>query len=143
MKAAFLKPEAWYFKRESHKGTLAYFITKEDIDKKGEFQTGLTVNVFKLKKDPAVERAKYMIDNLAETKHAQKWAKEFGPFREFGCRAKDTDASGTIVMETLTVANPKTNTLYLLIFESPEADWDATWKIGEQIMGTLAIDDEV
>jgi hypothetical protein len=30
IKAALLKPTGWHFKRESKKGTLAYFITKED-----------------------------------------------------------------------------------------------------------------
>ncbi len=53
------------------------------------------------------------------------------------------DASGTAVMQELAVANPKTNTLYLFIFESPESDWNAAWKIGKQIMDNLAIDDEI
>jgi hypothetical protein len=38
LKAAFLKPNGWFFKREEQKGTLAYFITKEDIGKNGQFQ---------------------------------------------------------------------------------------------------------
>jgi len=37
----------------------------------------------------------------------------------------------------LTVANPKTNTLYLFIFESPIAGWMKAWKIGKQILDTL------
>jgi hypothetical protein len=41
------------------------------------------------------------------------------------------------------VANPKTNTLYLIIFESPEAEWDMAWKAGQKIMDTLALDDEI
>jgi hypothetical protein len=41
------------------------------------------------------------------------------------------------------VSNPKTNILYLFIFESPEASWDSAWKTGKQIMDTLAIDDEM
>jgi hypothetical protein len=143
LKAAFLRPNGWFFKREEQKGTLAYFITKENIDKGGEFQTGLTVNVFHLKTDSAVERGKGLINQLAVDKHGEKWAQDVGPFREFGCLYKDTDASGTSVVHTLTVANTKTNTLYLFIFESPEADWDAAWKLGKQIMDTLAIDDEI
>ena len=73
LKAAFLKPNGWFFKREEQKGTLAYFITKENIDKNGQFQTGLTVNVFHLKKDPAVERGKYMIAQLATTEGGTTW----------------------------------------------------------------------
>jgi hypothetical protein len=33
LKAAILKPNGWFFKREEQKGTLAYFITKENLDK--------------------------------------------------------------------------------------------------------------
>jgi hypothetical protein len=54
-----------------------------------------------------------------------------------------TDASGTFVMHALTIANPKTNTLYLFMFESPSATWDEAWMLGKQIMDTLAIDDGV
>lgn len=143
LKAAFLRPNGWFFKREEQKGTLAYFITKEDIDKVGQFQTGLTVNVFHLKKDSAVERAKSMIDQMAAAKHGEKWAKDAGPFKEFGCSYKDTDASGTTVVHSLAVANPKTNTLYLFIFESPESDSQTAWNVGEQIMDKLAFDDEI
>jgi hypothetical protein len=99
------------------------------------------VNVFR-KTNSAVERARRTIDQIAATKHGEKWAKDVGPFKEFGCLSKDTDASGTAVSQTLAVANPKTNTLYLFIFESPEPSWDAAWKIGKQIMDTIAIDDE-
>jgi hypothetical protein len=143
LKAAFLRPEGWFFKREEDKGTLAYFITKENIASGSEFQTGLTVNVFLHKKDNAVDTAKYYIDQLAAKKHGEKWSKDAGPFKEFGCLIKDTDSSGTIVSQMLMVANPQTNTLYLFIFESPESEWNSAWKIGKQIMDALAIDDDI
>jgi len=38
LKAAFLRPQAWFFKREEQKGTLAYFITKEEIVQGGELK---------------------------------------------------------------------------------------------------------
>ena len=141
LKAAFLRPNGWYFKREKNKETTAYFITKENIENNGEFQTGLTINVFRLKKDNAVEKGKSFIDQLATSKRGEKWAKDVGPFKEFGCLTRDTDASGTTVVQTLMVANPKTNSLYLFIFESPEASWDSAWKIGKQILDSLAIDE--
>lgn len=143
LKAAFLKPDGWFFKQENSKGTLAYFITKEDLAKNGEFATGLTINVFHFNQDSAVEHGKALIDQMATQHHVKTWSRAVGPFQEFGCELKDTDASGTIMMHALTVANPKTNTLYLLIFESPVANWDAAWKLGQQIMDTLAIDDEI
>jgi hypothetical protein len=143
LKAAFLRPDGWFFKRESEKGTLAYFITKEDLTKTGEFNTGLTVNVFHLKVDSEVERGKGMIGDMASKFHGKQWAQTAGPFQEFGCEMNETDASGTYAMHALTVANPKTNTLYLFMFESPAASGDEAWKLGKQIMDTLAIDDGV
>lgn len=80
---------------------------------------------------------------MASQHHVESFSRTFGIFKEVGCEFNDTDASGTIRMHTLTIANPKTNTLYLFIFESPAANWDAAWKIGEQIMNVLAIDDEM
>ena len=141
MKAAFLRPEGWFFRQETNKGTLAYFITKEDISRGGEFDTGFTVNVFR-KQDSAVERGKAMIDKMVSERHGQKWTRSAGPFQEFGCRVKVADESGTTVMESLALANPKTNTLYLFMFESPESSWEAAWRIGKPIMDTLAIDDD-
>src|SRR5207253_2668928 len=65
LKAAFLKPNGWFFKQENSKGTLAYFITQEDLTKSSEFSTGLSLNVIHLKKESAVERGKAMIDQMA------------------------------------------------------------------------------
>jgi hypothetical protein len=143
LKAAFLKPDGWFFKQENRKGTQAYFITKEDLTKNAEFTTGLTINVFHFKRDSAVEHGEALIDQMASQHQVKTWSRTFGPFQEFGCELKDTDASGTIMMHALTVANPKTNTLYLFTFESPAADWDAAWKLGQQIMDQLAIDDDI
>ena len=144
LKAAFLKPNGWFFKREEQKGTLAYFITQESIEQTGRFRTGLTVNVFRaLKKNTAVARGKNLIDKMAHDRNGESWAKQVGPFQEFGCLVKDTDSNGTIVMHAIAVANPDTDTLYLFIFESPQPDWDTSWKAGKTIMETLVLDDEI
>lgn len=54
---------------------------------------------------------------------------------------KDADATGTIIMNALAVANPKTNTLYFLTFESPDSDWDTAWAVGKQIMDNLVLNE--
>jgi hypothetical protein len=143
LKTALLKPDGWFYKREQQKGTLAYFITKENIDNNGRFQTGLTVNVFHLKKDSAVERGKDRIEELAAANHVNMFAQNVGPFRKFGCLTRHTDSSGTLQMVTLAVANSQTNTLYLLIFESPQQDWDAAWERGKYIVDMLTLDEEI
>jgi len=143
LKTAFLKPDGWFFKKEMGNGTLAYFITKEDLGRNGQLNAGLTVNVFHLKRDSAVDHGKDLIDKMATQHRVKSWNQSLGQFQEFGCLLKDTHASGTTVIHALTVANPKTNTLYLLMFESPESDSDTAWKLGKQIMDALALDDDV
>lgn len=118
-----------------------FSFTREDIDKNGQFQIGFSVNVFRLKGDSAVDRAKGLIGQIAEKHHADAWTRIVGSFQEFGCMIKDTDATGTIMMNALAVANPKTNTLYYFTFESPESDWDTAWKTGKQIMDNLVLDE--
>jgi hypothetical protein len=139
LKAALLKPDGWFFKQEEKNGTIAYFITKESIEQGGDFSTGLTVNVFRGLKESAVGHGETLIEQIASQMHGEKWARTVGPFQEFGCDAKDSES----VLRYLAIANPKTNTLYLFIFESPVPDWDAAWKLGKQIMDNLAIDDGV
>jgi len=143
LKVALLKPDGWFFKREESKGTLAYFITREDLGQTSEFETGLTVNVFHLKKDLAAERGRLLIENMAAEKHGKVWNRAVGSFQEFGSQLQDTDASGSTIMQALAFANPKTNTLYLFIFESPAANWDSAWQLGKQIMDNLTIDGDI
>jgi hypothetical protein len=144
IKAAFLIPAGWHFKREMKNGTLGYFITREDIGALGHFNTGLTVNVFRrFSGGPAVAYAENFISKIALSHSTPVRAMETGPFRGFGCRYAASDAEGSVTIHELMVANPKTNTLYLFLFESPTSEWSSAWKIGEKIIDMLAIDDDI
>lgn len=144
-KAWFLIPAGWYFKEESKSGTRAFFITQEDIDKSGEFQTGLTVNVLPPEKDPAPERAKNAIGALIQIGRLQDfWETEKGVLKGFGCRVRKVDeGQPPLVMHTLVIGNSRTNTLYILIFESLEKSWDEAWAKGETILKLFILDDEI
>jgi len=142
LKAAFLKPNGWFFNQGNLNGNPAYFITQEDFSDKGKFNTGLTITVSHVKKGSATERGKTFIDQMAAQLHVKSWNQTAGSFQEFGCELKDTYGNGTVSMYAVTVANPKTDTLYTFLFESPAADWDAAWTLGKQIIDTLAINDD-
>ena len=145
IKAAFLVPKGWHFKRETQADTLALFITQEDISDGGSFATGLTINVFpRSKPGSATEYAQRFIAQMAAEKHADRtWARDAGPLRTFGCLIRDRSKTDTVILHTVMAANPKTGTLYLFIFEAPERTWAAAWAKGETIMDLLAVDDEV
>ena len=145
IKAAFLVPNGWQFRRHTQGGTLALFVTPEGFDKDGRFSTGLTVNVMRnAKPGTAAEYADAFIARLAANKRtAEVWARQFGPFKGYGCRYKTTTDRDTSMVHTLMVANPKTGTLYLFVFEAPTANWNTAWAKGEKIMEFLAVDDEI
>ena len=41
------------------------------------------------------------------------------------------------------IANEKTGTIYVIIFEAPTEEWEATWKIAEPMLKYLFIDDTI
>ena len=143
----FLKPKGWFLKKESKAGTYAIFITKENIDKEGVFQTGLTVNVLKgiSKKtgNPASLYAHKFI-TIAAQKEKNKilvkpWLVESGPFKGYGIRVQDE----VKILHYMLIANDKEDTLFLTIFEAKPKDWDKAWKYGEVILNNMKLDDEV
>ena len=62
-----------------------------------------------------------------------------GPFKGYGCLYKSNGS----MMHNLLIANDKTGSMYLIIFEAPEKEWEDAWKIGEPILKKLYIDDEI
>jgi hypothetical protein len=145
LKASFLMPDGWHFKQEEQKGGRAFFITLEDIDKAGRFETGLSVNVQTLKRDKAPERAAQAILGMMQGHEVQdQWAKEAGVMKIFGCRVRETEKNHPpLIIHVLAVGSERTNTLYLVMFESPESGWDAAWAKGRVTLENFLLDDEV
>lgn len=146
IKGALLSPNGWHFLKEEKQGTLAYFITEQDIRKEGRFQTGLSLNVLPPRKStPAKEYAAGYISKVAkENELLQIWDTQAGALVGYGCRVRTKDKTrGPLILHTLMLANTRTNRLYLFVFESPEKNWTAAWKLGEQMMTMLVLDDEV
>lgn len=146
VQAAFLLPKGWHFKEEGKDGARAFFITQEDIDKTGRFETGLTVNVQTLKKDKAPEYAADFIAMAAKQYEliGDPWRTETGVLKGYGCRVRKVEKGfPTLIMHDLAIGNSRTNTLYLIMFESPEPTWNDAWAKGEQILRQFFLDDEI
>jgi len=143
VKAAFLMPEGWFFQEERKGDIRAFFISKENIAKGGEFATGLTVNVVKLKEGSVLERARTVIAQYAQLGEVQKlWEEENGALQLYGARIHVTKDPPLFTEHLLAIGNTRTNTLYIVLFESPDASWDEAWKKGEVMLGNFLLDDE-
>lgn len=147
IKAALLVPDGWYFKQVQQEDTVAYFITKENIDEVGRFDTGLSMNVIRGRDDlNAVLYAEEFIETMAaQNELVREWTTGAGLLKGFGCLTRNAveGEDVSIMMHTLAIGNEETNTLYILFFESLEEEWDQAWKYGEQILRMFLMDDEI
>jgi hypothetical protein len=141
VKAAVLVPVGWQFKVDKRGETVGYFVTRENVDETGKFETGLTVNVMRRPgAHDSEDYATVFLDGFAAGKTLLgTWEIHQGPFVGRGCRVEDEGS----VLHTLAFANSKTNTFYLAIFEAPKAAWGDAWRIGERIVKMLYLDDEI
>jgi hypothetical protein len=148
IKGAFLRPNGWHFKKHKQGDTLGYFITKENIKETGEFLTGMTVNVIpnipkKKSMSPYKFAESYRDAARTAVKFSKEWDKDMGPFRSLGFVVDKQHEDGQFRVHHLLIANEKTGTLYLVLFEAPVAEWDAAWKIAEPMLQFLYIDDTI
>ncbi|WP_426058859.1 hypothetical protein [Hymenobacter sp. B1770] len=148
IKGAMLMPEGWYFKPEGQKDANAYFLTQEEIVDGGEFQTGVSINVNrKLKAKSGRTAPDYAKAFSARTgigpnlEVLEKQATVDGLFHKYMVRyrASPADADPKIICQ-LAIGNAKTDTLYILVFESPEKDWVEAWKLGDVMLKELVLD---
>ena len=73
IRAAFLKPTGWHFKRESQRGPRRFHHARKTFDNVGPIHTGLTINVIReMKGRSAVEYAKSFVDRLTSDKRGER-----------------------------------------------------------------------
>lgn len=136
-KSAFLKPDGWFVKREVRDGTAALFISKEDIEAVGQFETGLTLNyIDDVRKKVGQSPSKYaagmlgvMASQLTVLKSLEE--EDIAPgIAGYTLRCKSGSGPPKI-MHYFILADDSADTLRLIIFEAPFAKWDEAWKVGE------------
>lgn len=151
IKAALLVPEGWYVKHQGGGDKNLWAISKEDVDKTGSFETGLTFistqNV-STKPQGKVPPSKFADAMLKEIKKRYSLEREAsgpqGPFYAVRYQYIDAPKGKTAIrIYNLLMANDKTGTLYQVVYEAPLNEWDDAWKIGEPILKRILIDDEI
>lgn len=141
-RAAFLKPKEWFFKSEKHDSTDAFFISRENINKVGEFTVGLTINVFHPEEKAADYAVRIMGAYMDRGDVLRMRELNRGPMSGYVGLLRVRGRTAPLMLHLITLANPKTNTAYLILFEAPEAEWDTAWKTGETILRQFMLDDE-
>lgn len=147
-KAAIPLPDGWYYHADGQQGEPTYYLTQEAIGESGEFQTGLSLQVVRKvaakTKRRAPEYAGFLMLRAGFGQGQQQLEKatsQDGIFHKHTVRYRDAppEADARVVYQ-LALANAKTDTLYLLTFESAEKDWEEAWKLGEVMVRELVLD---
>ncbi|HEX8328513.1 MAG TPA: hypothetical protein VF629_13300 [Hymenobacter sp.] len=147
-KAAALLPTGWYYKAEAQKGATTYYLTQEEIGESGEYQTGLSLQVVRKvaaktnRRAPAYAEFLMLRTGFGPGQQVlDKTASVEGKMHRRAVRYRDAppNADARVVYQ-MALANAKTDTLYLLTFESPEKDWAEAWKLGELMVRELVLD---
>ena len=144
---ALLRPDSWFFRRVADGSQLAYFITKEAWEPPRSFDVGFTFNViFDIPGRlgmPPTEYGERFVARAAERRQVERtWSHEMGPFKAHGIVYLGVGENSGFKFFNLVIANDKTGTVYLAIFEAPESGWDAEWQVIEPTIQRLGIDDE-
>lgn len=148
-KAALPLPTGWHYHAEGTKAAPTYYLTPEPVGESGEFSTGLSLQVVRKAtartRHPAAEYAELLMLRTGfgpgRQRLEQPAATTEGHFRKWAVRYRETapDAEPRIIYQ-LALANAKTDTIYLLTFESPEKDWPAAWPLGAVMVREWVLD---
>ncbi|MEM6793712.1 MAG: hypothetical protein AAF725_06995 [Acidobacteriota bacterium] len=130
---ALLRPDSWSFRRVATDGSLSYYLTPKAWEPPAPLGTGFTLSVFfnvpaKFGRPPA-EFARGFIENAK---------------RIYGGEELGTSAMGPLEGQSVTylgkgntaetkffnriAANDETGTVFLVVFEGPQASWESDWK---------------
>jgi len=91
----------------------------------------------------ASEYAKQFIDTATrEREPLKRWSSTQGPFKSHGCIIRDDSDDQPVFVYNLIIANDRTGTIYVVLYEAPEDEWEKAWKIGEPILKELIILDD-
>jgi hypothetical protein len=147
IKASFLIPVSWHFKETKVKETLAYFLTRENIDENGRFETGLSINVLRQGKefDPVGYAGAFVMKMVEKHEVLEEpFEAGGGKLKGYGCRVRvANEGEPPLIMQYLAIGNTVTGTLYMMFFESPESEWERAWAIAEPILTLFVLDDEI
>jgi hypothetical protein len=138
---ALLRPDGWFLKTEVANDTIASFITRENLQERGEFDTGLTFNfvrgISKKSRTSAIKYAVAFINEAATTKEVllEPWGTELAPgLLGVGIRYREMTGDTAVIIQNYLIADDAGDSVRFFIFESPASDWDAAWKFGETMM---------
>ncbi|MBD5781897.1 hypothetical protein IEN85_20520 [Pelagicoccus sp. NFK12] len=147
--SALLVPIGWHFKSQHGKNTDGFFVSKENIEAEGKFDTGLSLNVIKqVKQSTGLAPSKYSLAMIEQMQKSKKVlladSRNAGAFKAFTLRFLDSQPNvPDVVVHNLFIANDETGTLWYYIFEAPQSEWESAWQTGDTLLSHLLLETEI
>jgi hypothetical protein len=139
-KSWFLLPNNWYYQEEKKDNTIAVFITKEKINP--EFTTGITINIYPKLQTSAEEYAKnFHAEFIKQGTLLDVSKQDTGHFLMYRSIIKSKIEDEFLRLFLLTFINPRSNTLYIVLYETPDKEWDTNWPIAKTVLSILGFND--
>lgn len=137
----FLCPQGWFVKEESRGDTDALFITKQDIAATGRFTVGMTIDRIarvSRKAGSASAWASGMAASLAKRREVLRSGVVKGAAGDMNV-LRVRDAAAGVILHYITVAKDAEDAAWLLIFEAPEAEWDADERVSRPMLNAFGL----
>lgn len=144
----FLRPDGWYVKEEGEKSDKAVFITVEDIDKVGQFTTGLSINMVPRVSErtgiAAKDYAKAFVSKYLTEPNQFKILRTYSvpeqdSYEGYGLRYRGDNKGVNTIANVLAIASNRDDILYIFVFEAPGTGWDEAWKKGRLMLNMFGL----
>jgi hypothetical protein len=134
----FLQPDGWHVLEETKGITNAIFISRENIEQRGKFITGFTVNQItsfsSSSSIKASEYAKLYIQKIIDKYEVvSSGVVKKGPNDMNVARVKGDNAGVTTIAHHIAVGMDERDELYMISFQAPESEWDTYNHIAGQM----------
>jgi hypothetical protein len=145
--AHFSLPEGWHFLPIEFAGMREYFFTKENLEEQGIYRTGLSVEVItEASKKLGQTADRYAFHHIAQMVSSgdtmMTWGPTMEPYRNYGCRTRVLGPDSTeMILLSQVIGNSATETVYIMEFMLPVADWDEMEAIATTMVQYFILDD--
>ncbi|RPJ56107.1 MAG: hypothetical protein EHM12_10805 [Dehalococcoidia bacterium] len=142
---SFLVPKGWYVLQKIREEVPEVYITKENMEKSGRYDTGVIIQGLKKDKlkglsiDDIIKRYESRLNNSGEILAQTKSNEGSFSTKSFLTLLKK-DGVPVLMMHLSLIVNQKTETLYTIRFDTPPDSWDKQWPTVELIIHKIILD---
>ena len=141
---SFLKPNGWYEKEDSQRGTNVLYISKEKIKKNNPLEIGLTITQIngwskQLGTKPSQYAQSYAASLAAVGELLKQGVMKGGTSDMHVVRVKSSNKGVSTIAHHIVIGLDAVDKVYLLSFESPANQWEKESQQGREMLNNFLL----